>query len=250
MRVNGFVTGGAVPPARRGTTAEGLVAIEDWYATFCALAGADPYDAAAAAAKLPQPDGLNQWPYLSGANATSPRQYVYMGSSDASNAAGNAIVTGVLRNDGYKLLLGKLGNNWWTGPVYPNSSTYPTGSHDCGAGCLFNVFTVRGQRARARTQQQAQSAAPPRASHLTLFPPQRSSLFPRLGRTPASTRTLQRRTPRWWRSSQRWRQSTRPRPTTPSAAWTTARRAKRRSTCTTAFGGPLSRTRRAPLRAP
>ena len=113
----------------------------DWYATFCALAGADPHDAAAAAAGLPQPDGLNQWPYLSGASASSPREYVYMGSSDATNAAGNAIVTGVLRADGYKLLLGKLANNWWTGPVYPNSSTYPTGSHDCGAGCLFNVFS-------------------------------------------------------------------------------------------------------------
>jgi arylsulfatase B len=141
VRVNAFVTGGYVPAAKRGTTAEGLVAIEDWYATFCALAGANPHDPVAAAAKLPQPDGLNQWPYLSGANATPPRQYVYMGSSDASNAAGKAIVTGVLRNDGYKLLLGKLANNWWTGPVYPNSSTYPSGSHDCGDGCLFNVFT-------------------------------------------------------------------------------------------------------------
>jgi arylsulfatase I/J len=141
VRVNGLVTGGLVPPSKRGTKAEGLIAVEDWYTTFCALAGVSPEDPLAAAAGLPPPDGLNQWPYLSGVNETSPRQYVIMGSSDSSNAEGNAIVTGVLRSDGYKLLLGKLANNWWTGPVYPNSTTYPTGSHDCGQGCLFNVFT-------------------------------------------------------------------------------------------------------------
>ncbi len=140
VRVNAFVTGGAVPPAQRGTRRQGLIGIEDWYTTFCALAGADPSDPSAAAAGLPPPDGLNQWPYLSGANSSSPRRYVLLGSSDGTNAAGNALVTGVVRSDGWKLLLGTLGNNFWTGPVYPNSSTYPTGSHDCGAGCLFNVL--------------------------------------------------------------------------------------------------------------
>ena len=65
-----------------------------------------------------------------------------LGSSDATPQSGNTIVQGVIRSDGWKLLQGKLANNWWTGPIYPNSTTYPTGSHDCGAGgCLFNIFT-------------------------------------------------------------------------------------------------------------
>ena len=100
-----------------------------------------PHDPVAAAAGLPQPDGLNMWPYLSGANASSPREYMIMGKSAGTNAEGNATVQGVLRADGYKLLLGKLANNWYTGPVYPNSSVYPTGGYDCKEGCLFNVFT-------------------------------------------------------------------------------------------------------------
>ena len=33
-------------------------------------------------------------------------------------------------------------DSFWTGPVYPNSTTYPTGTLQCGAaGCLFNVLT-------------------------------------------------------------------------------------------------------------
>ena len=123
MRVNAFVTGGAVPPARRGTSEAGLVEIADWYATFCDIAGVSTEDPVAAAAGLPRVDGLSMWPLLSGANATSPREFVIMGSSDGTQAEGNAIVQGVLRNDGYKLLLGKLANSFWTGPVYPNSST-------------------------------------------------------------------------------------------------------------------------------
>ena len=141
VRVNAFAAGGAIPLARRGTTEAGLIELADWYTTFCAIAGVDPADPAAQAAGLPAPDGFNMWPLLKGENTTSPRQYVVMGSSDNTPQAGNAIVQGVLRADGYKLLLGKVENNWWTGPTYPNSSTYPSGNYNCGAkGCLFNVF--------------------------------------------------------------------------------------------------------------
>ena len=184
VRVNAFVAGGAVPAARRGTTEPGLIEIADWYTTFASLAGADPRDAAAAAAGLPAVDGLDMWPLLSGANASSPRTHIILGSSDDSDKAGNTIVEGVIRADGcggagagrgrgrlrlhararapaltpatprphlplpsarpprsYKLILGKQHSAFWTGPTYPNSSTYPTGTEDCTAGCLFNVFT-------------------------------------------------------------------------------------------------------------
>jgi len=111
------------------------------YTTFCAIAGVDPTDELAAASGLPPVDGLNMWPLLSGANATSPRTHVILGSSDDTDKAGNTIVTGAIRADGYKLLLGKIQSAFWTGPSYPNASVYPTGHEDCGtAGCLFNVF--------------------------------------------------------------------------------------------------------------
>ena len=141
VRVNAFAAGGAVPAARRGTREAGLIEMSDWYATFCAIAGADPADAAAAAAGLPPVDGMNMWPLLSGANASSPRTHVLLGSSDGTDKSGNTIVEGVVRADGYKLLLGKQASAFWTGPVYPNSTTYPAGSENCGKqGCLFNVL--------------------------------------------------------------------------------------------------------------
>ena len=34
VRVNALVSGGFVPPSRRGTVETGLVAVEDWFATF------------------------------------------------------------------------------------------------------------------------------------------------------------------------------------------------------------------------
>ena len=142
IRVNAFAAGGAVPLARRGTVETGLIEIADWYSTFCAIAGVDPTDEAAAAAGLPPVDGLNMWPLLSGANATPPRSHILIGSSDDTDKSGNTIVEGVLRADGYKLILGKQASAFWTGPVYPNSTVYPSGNEDCGTkGCLFNVFT-------------------------------------------------------------------------------------------------------------
>ena len=142
VRVNAFAAGGALPPARRGVVESGLIELADWYTTFCAIAGVDPTDELAAASGLPPVDGLDMWPLLSGANATSPRRHVILGSSDDSDKAGNTIVTGVVRADGYKLLLGKLATAFWTGPQYPNASGgYPSASEHCGtAGCLFNVF--------------------------------------------------------------------------------------------------------------
>ena len=47
------------------------------YATFAAIAGVDPTDHAAAAARLPAVDGIDQWPLLSGRNLTAPRTELY-----------------------------------------------------------------------------------------------------------------------------------------------------------------------------
>lgn len=152
VRVNAFASGGLIPAAMRGARSTAFAAMEDWYPTFCALAGVDPSDARAAAASLPPVDGLDLWPVLSGANASSGRRLHFLGSSDGTPDKGNTIVQGVIRAvDGYKLLLGDANPSFWQGPVFPNASEGGNFSHlACGdpegvvaargPGCLFNVL--------------------------------------------------------------------------------------------------------------
>ena len=120
MRVNALVSGGLLPAAARGSTLTDLMAMEDLYATYCALAGVEPADARAAAAGLPPVDGLNLWPLLSGANASAPRAEVWLGSGGAGDSDSSAapIVQGYIRADGYKVLYGNVIENTWTGPFY------------------------------------------------------------------------------------------------------------------------------------
>jgi hypothetical protein len=49
-------------------------------ATFCSIAGVEVFDHRAALAGLPPVDGLDLWPYLSGAVTTSPRKEVFADS--------------------------------------------------------------------------------------------------------------------------------------------------------------------------
>jgi arylsulfatase B len=155
VRVNAFVSGGVIPPARRGAVEPSLIGVEDWYTTFCGLAGVDPTDARAAAAGLPPVEGFDVWPVISGANATGPRPAVIVGGGtpypgiSASNAT--TIVQAVVRADGWKLIRGQFNQGVWTGPFYPNASTsWYDAIIDCGgmppattnkSGCLYNVFT-------------------------------------------------------------------------------------------------------------
>ena len=152
VRVNAFASGGLIPAAMRGARSTAFAAMEDWYVTFCALAGVDPADTKAAAAGLPPVDGLDLWPVLSGANASSGRRLHFLGSSDDSPDKGNTIVQGVIRAvDGYKLLLGDANPAFWQGPIFPNASAGGNFTHlACGdpegfvaargPGCLFNVL--------------------------------------------------------------------------------------------------------------
>lgn len=125
------MSGGFVPAAVRGTRIGGMIHGCDWYTTFCALAGVDATDRRAAAAEpaLPPVDGVNVWPLISGENSTSPRSEVHVSSG--------ALVSGT-----WKLLVGKVKDAGWTGPVFPNSSTSASVNQalDCGKdGCLFDV---------------------------------------------------------------------------------------------------------------
>lgn len=129
VRVPALAAGGYLPRAVRGTQQPGLFHIADVYSTLLGVAGVDPADAGAAAAGLPPVDGLDMWPLLSGANATSPRTEV-------------PIAPGALVVWPHKLIRGWT---WWsgrTGPVYPNASSpgaSPDVWVDCGDGCVFDL---------------------------------------------------------------------------------------------------------------
>lgn len=148
VRVNALVAGGFLPASQAGTKLEAFIAMEDWYRTFCGLAGVDPFDARAAAAGLPPVEGFDQWPLLSGANSTPPRTEVWLGSAGPGDADGSypAIVQGLIRADGFKILYGNVIENTWTGPFYPNKTTgwCDTCPMHCGPPnaptCLFNVL--------------------------------------------------------------------------------------------------------------
>lgn len=145
VRVNALVSGGFVPAARRGVVEESFIEVADWFPTFCAIAGVDPFDARAAAAGLPPVEGYNLWPLLSGVNATSPRTEVVIGNSDTgSQACCNTTVQGLIDvASGWKLLRGFLLTSAWTGPQFPNTTGVSPDNFNltCKPACLFNILT-------------------------------------------------------------------------------------------------------------
>ena len=159
IRVNAYASGGFLPAAVRGTTVGGLIETADMYTTFCAIAGVDPADARAAAAGLPAVDGFDMWPMISGANLTSPRTEVPIGANasevNMSKFYNGTVVQGIVTTAGpagglWKLLVGEVPQNIWTGPQYPNQSTsWVDNPEHCGipmdpvvgkGGCLFDLL--------------------------------------------------------------------------------------------------------------
>ncbi len=154
IRSAAFVSGGFLPDSVRGTISDGLVGAWDWYATFAALAGADPTDNKASAAGLPPIDSLNVWPLVSGQNTTSPRSRVVIGSNTDGNGgrtSGNTTIGGIIRPP-YKIIIGYDVNNTinmagWPGLKTPNNTASPDWDNlveSCGrtpeTGCLYNIY--------------------------------------------------------------------------------------------------------------
>lgn len=140
IRASAWASGGLLPAAQRGTKVSGLMSLSDVFATFCALAHVDPTDERAARAGLPPIDSFDLWPLLSGANGTSPRAELALGSAGLTAPWLSAAAVQGLIQMPWKLLIGDLGQDAWTSPVYPNATTsWPDTPHSCGAGCLFNL---------------------------------------------------------------------------------------------------------------
>eukprot|EP00117_Sycon_ciliatum_P033144 scpid65228/ scgid25566/ Arylsulfatase B; N-acetylgalactosamine-4-sulfatase len=171
VRVNAFASGGLIPASMRGQKYDGYVALADWYATFCSLAGVDKHDARAEAANLPAVDGLDMWPVLSGQNMTSPRTEI-------------PLSPGLISGD-YKILDTRMLQAGWTGPQYPNS-TKPKGGidavMDCSqTPCLFNIKEDPEERTNiAGSQPDILKHMQERWSawNATAFNPQRGSAWP------------------------------------------------------------------------
>ena len=148
VRVNAFVGGGAVPPARRGAVETGFAAVADIYPTLCELAGVDAADARAAAAGLPPIDGVSLWPLLSGANGTSPRTEVVLGDTDSGAQVGNTIVQGYINaTSGLKVLAGTVWWSYWPGAESPvKGGPSMNVSVECSPACLFDVIADPSER--------------------------------------------------------------------------------------------------------
>lgn len=139
VRAVAFLSGGYLPEDRRGLVLEEPVHITDWYATLAHLAGVtEPLDDDSQGGRYPPIDALNLWPVLSGAESQSPRQEIPLSKRT------------LIQGD-YKLMWDPerlIDQSGWTGPIYPNSTSYSSDIFvglNCSEGCLFNVAEDRGE---------------------------------------------------------------------------------------------------------
>lgn len=151
VRGSAFVYSDLLPQDIRGRKYSGLMHISDWYPTLCGLAGVDANDTGPGRVPV---DGRDVWPYLlSRGNDSSPHEYVILGMNNGTNG-------GLLRNDGYKIIVGPQIMPFWWGPDFPNKTENCTGPELAGPSlhfippivptscpvacnntpCLFNVF--------------------------------------------------------------------------------------------------------------
>jgi len=140
VRVPALVGGGLLPTTMHRQNLSGLVHVSDIYATFCALAGVSAADGNWAPV-----DGLDVWPYISGANATSPRSRIVHEHSMFDPTAPSM---GAIRENDWKLIVGKEASAGWYGVSSDGHFTPPargpavnTSESACSpaAPCLFNI---------------------------------------------------------------------------------------------------------------
>jgi len=145
IRVNAFVSGGAVPVSQRGTELDEYVHIADWYATLCHLAGVNASDERAAAAGLPEVDSVNQWSLLAGQSEAPLRTNMHI-SKKAYIEGNYKVITGSTVPaswNPFKRLLHPwevpMAGYW---PGYGLKSAFDTGFkyQSCKDGCLYDII--------------------------------------------------------------------------------------------------------------
>lgn len=138
VRVPALVGGGALPPAAAGANRTGLVHASDVYATFCALAGVPAADGDWAPV-----DGLDAWPYISGANASAPRTRIV----HEHRLFDGPPSTGALREGDWKLIVGNESAADWYGqgsaghlaPPRAGAQDLKKSACSAAAPCLFDI---------------------------------------------------------------------------------------------------------------
>ena len=128
VRAVSFMAGGFLPPDLAGTRYAGIIAVADWYATFCGLAGVEPSDPQANKT-VPAVDSLDMWPSLRiPNNSISPRTTVFLsyqapGSAYGAGKAAGQQEAGLIVGDA-KVVCGIQGmQSFWQSTVYPNASS-------------------------------------------------------------------------------------------------------------------------------
>mmetsp|Transcript_31017 Transcript_31017/g.78481 ORF Transcript_31017/g.78481 Transcript_31017/m.78481 type:complete len:544 (+) Transcript_31017:82-1713(+) len=145
VRVNAFVSGGAIPESKRGSKLEDYVHMSDWYATFCAVAGVNVVDERAAKAGLPPVDGIDHSELLLGKAAfgTGKRQEIHH-SARALTMGNYKLITGGMTPLEYKLDETMThGNGTIPFSDYLNGYEVPEDLYrnavNCESGCLYDV---------------------------------------------------------------------------------------------------------------
>jgi len=134
VRVVSALGGGFLPSATRGTTLDGYMHAADWYPTICVLAGVDPSDSNPADTSVPNIDGFDLWPYITGSETNSPRSEIVLAAQSGDG-------TGAIISGDFKLIVGRQRYGFWQAEIFPNTSTNHNTekAFDCGDGCLFDV---------------------------------------------------------------------------------------------------------------
>jgi arylsulfatase I/J len=159
IRVNGWVSGGAVPHAMRGRKIGALTTPWDWWKTFAEIAAIhDVMDHKAAAAQLPPVGGVSQWPLWSGKTQTPARKTLAIATCTSAEQGFDmwcsspddvTIVSGLIVDEGkdglWKVLQESIvPMSGWQGPVWPNATTTEFQKQidrSCGGanGCLYRI---------------------------------------------------------------------------------------------------------------
>merc|ERR1712190_386592 len=126
-RVAAFLSGGIVPKNLRGKSSGTFVHVADWYATFASLVGVSPRDTARTKHDI---DGINVWPFLTGGNSTSTREFLPI-TEDS-----------IIWKSQYKLMtVAKATNDYTTNDTTVPSKLACTVAHPC----LFDLLEDPGE---------------------------------------------------------------------------------------------------------
>jgi len=145
IRVNAFVSGGAIPAAKRGSKLEDYMHIADWYTTLCAIAGVDPTDTRAAQAGLPPVEGFDHSALIVGDGAPGSGKRTEMHHSARALTSGQwKLITGGMEvlefhfNESMVYGNGSIPYSDYL-PGYEGPHVMWRNMTDCSAGCLYDV---------------------------------------------------------------------------------------------------------------